>query len=58
MARMTTLGLIVGNWGFFPAHLCESGRTEILATLEEEGLYAGAESPRDLFLEIRRRARS
>src|SRR5690242_21145018 len=33
---MTTLGLIVGNRGFFPAHLCESGRRDILRILEEE----------------------
>src|SRR6266702_8644821 len=32
----TTLGIIVGNRGFFPAHLCESGRREILRVLEEE----------------------
>ena len=25
----TTLGVLVGNRGFFPAHLCESGRKEI-----------------------------
>ncbi len=34
----TTLGVLVGNRGFFPAHLCESGRATILKTLEEEGL--------------------
>ena len=33
-----TMGLIVGNRGFFPAHLCESGRREILRVLEEEGI--------------------
>jgi L-fucose isomerase-like protein len=35
---VTTLGIIVGNRGFFPAHLCESGRREILRVFEEEGL--------------------
>jgi L-fucose isomerase-like protein len=35
---MTTLGLIVGNRGFFPAHLCESGRAEVLQALEQAGL--------------------
>jgi L-fucose isomerase-like protein len=35
---MTTLGIIVGNRGFFPAHLCEAGRREILRVLEEEGI--------------------
>ena len=37
---MTTLGLIIGNRGFFPAHLCESGRRDILRVLEEEGIKA------------------
>jgi L-fucose isomerase-like protein len=35
---VTTLGIIIGNRGFFPAHLCESGRREILRVLEEEGI--------------------
>src|SRR6267142_1325361 len=34
------LGIIVGNRGFFPAHLCESGRREILRVLQEEGIKA------------------
>src|SRR5882672_10168605 len=34
------LGIIIGNRGFFPAHLCESGRREILRVLEEEGIKA------------------
>ncbi len=33
-----TLGIIVGNRGFFPAHLCDSGRKEILKTLEKLGI--------------------
>ena len=35
---MTTFGLIIGNRGFFPAQLCDSGRREILATLEKLGI--------------------
>jgi L-fucose isomerase-like protein len=35
-----TLGIIIGNRGFFPAHLCESGRRDILRVLEEEGIKA------------------
>src|SRR6476659_4579606 len=35
-----TLGIIVGNRGFFPAHLCDSGRKQILATLEKNGINA------------------
>jgi L-fucose isomerase-like protein len=38
MNSKTTLGIIVGNRGFFPAHLCDSGRKEILATLEKAGI--------------------
>jgi L-fucose isomerase-like protein len=39
---MTTLGVIVGNRGFFPSHLCSTGRTEVLATLQQEHLGAVA----------------
>jgi len=38
--KRTTLGVIVGNRGFFPGHLSESGRAEILRVLEEEGIDA------------------
>jgi L-fucose isomerase-like protein len=34
------LGIIIGNRGFFPAHLCEAGRREILRVLEEEKIKA------------------
>jgi L-fucose isomerase-like protein len=43
----TTLGVIVGNRGFFPDHLCEEGRAEVLRVLEEEGIEAIALSPED-----------
>ena len=33
-----TLGVIVGNRGFFPDHLCETGRADILRVLKEEGI--------------------
>jgi L-fucose isomerase-like protein len=33
-----TLGVIVGNRGFFPDHLCESGRKTILDVLDQEGV--------------------
>ena len=36
----TTLGVIVGNRGFFPSHLCETGRQEVLRVLAEEGISA------------------
>ena len=35
--KRTTLGVIIGNRGFFPTHLCESGRKTILKVLDEEG---------------------
>ncbi len=38
--KKPTLGVIVGNRGFFPNHLCESGRKTILKVLEEEGIGA------------------
>jgi len=37
MMKKTTLGVIIGNRGFFPAHLCVEGRAQILKVLEEEG---------------------
>lgn len=37
---MATLGVIIGNRGFFPAALCEGGRTAILKALKEEGIEA------------------
>src|SRR5215468_1824314 len=40
MNQMKTLGIIIGNRGFFPAHLCESGRRDILRVLGEEGIEA------------------
>ena len=40
MDQKITLGVIVGNRGFFPAHLCDSGRKQILATLEKAGIRA------------------
>src|SRR5208337_972801 len=44
-----TFGLIVGNRGFFPAHLAKSGREEMLRVLEQAGIDAialGAEESR------------
>jgi L-fucose isomerase-like protein len=38
MQTKITLGLVIGNRGFFPAHLCDSGRKEILSTLEKAGI--------------------
>ncbi len=44
---MMTLGLIVGNRGFFPDHLAESGRREMLATLEGAGVTVIAVTPEE-----------
>ena len=43
----TTLGVVVGNRGFFPAHLCDAGRKVILKVLEEEGIRAVCLTPED-----------
>ena len=45
MSRPTTLGVIVGNRGFFPAHLCSTGRTATLAAIEKAGLASIALTP-------------
>jgi L-fucose isomerase-like protein len=44
---MTTLGVIVGNRGFFPAELARSGRVTILKVLKEEGFQAIALTPEE-----------
>ncbi len=38
--RRVTLGVIVGNRGFFPGHLAATGRDEMLRALAEEGIDA------------------
>ena len=40
VAHPVTLGVIVGNRGFFPHHLAAEGRETILHTLEEAGIEA------------------
>jgi L-fucose isomerase-like protein len=37
-SKKMTMGLIVGNRGFFPDHLAKSGREEILKTLQSAGM--------------------
>jgi L-fucose isomerase-like protein len=46
-ARPVTFGVIVGNRGFFPDHLAQSGRAEMLAALERGGYGAVALTPQD-----------
>jgi L-fucose isomerase-like protein len=38
--RRVTLGVIVGNRGFFPGHLAATGRSEMLDALKAEGIDA------------------
>ena len=45
--RTSKLGVIVGNRGFFPAHLAESGRKTILKVMEEEGIPAFCLTPEE-----------
>jgi L-fucose isomerase-like protein len=45
--RPVTLGVLVGNRGFFPSHLCDSGRKTVLKVLEKEGIQAVCLTPED-----------
>jgi L-fucose isomerase-like protein len=45
--KPTTLGVIVGNRGFFPAHLADTGRKTMLKVLEDEGIRAVCLTPED-----------
>lgn len=47
MSNKPVLGVIVGNRGFFPSHLCDTGRQIILRILAEEGIEAVALTPED-----------
>jgi L-fucose isomerase-like protein len=42
-----TMGLIVGNRGFFPDHLAKSGRDEMIKTLESVGMDVVALGPEE-----------
>ena len=45
--KPATLGVIVGNRGFFPDHLCDKGRQTMLKVLEAEGIRVIALTPED-----------
>ncbi len=47
LTKQPTLAVLVGNRGFFPAHLADSGRKTILKVLEEEGIRAICLTPED-----------
>ncbi len=44
--KQITLGVIVGNRGFFPDHLCQTGRETVLKLLENKGIKAVALTPK------------
>ena len=45
--KPVTLGLIVGNRGFFPSYLCETGRAEMIQVLTDAGFKVIALEPQD-----------
>jgi L-fucose isomerase-like protein len=45
--QQMTMGVIVGNRGFFPDHLAKSGRGEMIAALERAGIRAVVLGPED-----------
>ena len=45
--KPVTFGLIVGNRGFFPAHLCDTGRKTMIKVLEKAGYKVIALTPED-----------
>src|SRR6476620_3347791 len=46
-AKTMTMGLIVGNRGFFPDHLAKSGREEMLRVLRAAGIDAVTLTPEE-----------
>ena len=44
-SKKMTMGLIVGNRGFFPDHLAKSGREEMIAALQKAGMDVVALGP-------------
>ncbi|HWD99202.1 MAG TPA: hypothetical protein VG345_09200 [Bryobacteraceae bacterium] len=49
--RKMTLGLIVGNRGFFPDHLARSGREDMLGVLANNGVDVVAPGEADAIAE-------
>jgi L-fucose isomerase-like protein len=47
MGRQMTMGVVVGNRGFFPSHLATSGRLEMVAALEAAGIKPIVLSPEE-----------
>jgi len=47
LAKKMTMGLVVGNRGFFPDHLAKTGREEMLRALQAAGMDVVALSPEE-----------
>ena len=47
MPKQMTLGVLVGNRGFFPSHLASTGRTEMINALESAGMKAIVLTPEE-----------
>lgn len=45
--KSVTLGLVIGNRGFFPDHLCETGRKTVMEVLTRAGIEIVALSPEE-----------
>src|SRR5436305_6981812 len=45
--KKMTMGVIVGNRGFFPDHLAKTGREEIISTLQKAGIDVVAPTPEE-----------
>src|SRR5689334_24677209 len=45
--REVTFGLLVGNRGFFPDHLAQSGRLEMISAIEKAGFGVVVTSPEE-----------
>ena len=58
-SRPITFGMIVGNRGFFPEHLAQTGRTDMIAAIEKAGyavVTVGAEETKSGAIESRNEA--
>ena len=47
MTKQMTMGVIIGNRGFFPDHLARDGREEMIRAVEMAGMKAVALGPED-----------
>src|SRR5262245_64840619 len=47
MRKQMTMGLIIGNRGFFPDHLARDGREEMMKVLQDAGMHVVVLRPED-----------